>query len=161
MLDRCKRYVLVMVILANVLSVSACIRTNFENIEPKSRLATLSMLPEQKILFHVEIADTPKKRAQGLMHRTHLPEKYGMLFVFEHSGRHSFWMKNTLISLDLIYLDNNFLIVDIISNAPPKSSKIITSKTDYNYVFEVSAGTAKKLNINIGDRFILSKPYLH
>jgi hypothetical protein len=69
--------------------------------------------------FKVEIADTPEKRRAGLMHRVSLPENQGMLFVFEKPGIYGFWMKNTLIPLDIIWLDENFKVVYIKENVQP------------------------------------------
>ena len=58
--------------------------------------------------FRVEIAQTPKQRAQGLMFRQDLAEDHGMLFDFNENGRHSFWMKNTLVPLDIIWINSEF-----------------------------------------------------
>ena len=69
--------------------------------------------------FEVEIADTSLERAQGLMFRAELKEYQGMLFIFPISEKHSFWMKNTLIPLDIIWIDENKKIVYIYENAQP------------------------------------------
>src|SRR3989344_2335385 len=69
--------------------------------------------------FEVEIADTSLERAQGLMFRAELKEYQGMLFIFPISEKHSFWMKNTFIPLDIIWIDENFEIVYIYENAQP------------------------------------------
>ena len=104
--------------------------------------------------FEVEIADTQLERAQGLMFRKELKENSGMLFVFPDSGRHSFWMKNTFIPLDIIWVDENFKIVYIYENAQPCRDicDSITPSKDARYVLEINSGLAEKYNFNMGDR---------
>ena len=68
--------------------------------------------------FQITVRDTPAERAQGLMHRPSMPENEGMWFVFDDPGIYSFWMKNTLIPLDIIWVDEAFVIVDIQAAAP-------------------------------------------
>lgn len=158
MLDRFKRYVLVHLILASVLSVSACIYIN--SVAPQQRMqkGTLIFNTEHgPAAFHVDIANTPKTRAQGLMNRLHLPDNFGMLFIFEKSDRHSFWMKNTPLSLDIIFLDETFKVVDIISNTTPNTTKTIIPQQNCLYVLETVAGTAKKHLIKQGVAAILQQ----
>lgn len=100
--------------------------------------------------INVEIADTFLKRARGLMFRKVLPENYGMLFIFNYSARTSFWMKNTLIPLDLIFIDNGRVVEIKESLSPCKGEcKIYTSKRPAKYVVEVPAGFVKKNDIKI------------
>jgi uncharacterized protein len=68
--------------------------------------------------FFIEIADTPEERQLGLMNRTFMPELSGMLFVFQQPGQYNFWMKNTLIPLDMIWIDAQNKIVDIQQATP-------------------------------------------
>ena len=72
-----------------------------------------------KIKIKVEIADTPEKRAEGLMFRDHLNENSGMFFVFDEESSHSFWMKNTLIPLDIIWINADKKVVYIKHKAQP------------------------------------------
>lgn len=94
----------------------------------------------------VEIADTTAKRARGLMYRKELGKNKGMLFIFPNSAKHSFWMANTKIPLDIIWMDENYNVVHVEKNVPPCSSKNIilcpqyTPKTSAKYVLEVNAG---------------------
>lgn len=102
----------------------------------------------------VEIADTPGKRAKGLSGRESLAENRGMLFVFDKPGYYSFWMKDMLIPLDFIWL-NGGEIIQINENIRPKDyppPKFFTPKYPADSVLEINAGTAKKLNIKIGDK---------
>ena len=101
-----------------------------------------------------EIADDDRERAIGLMNRTSLPEGTGMLFVFDGEKQRSFWMKNTLIALDMIFIAANGTIVDITTMQPCKSlfCKSYKSKLPAKYVLEVNAGFAEKNSIKTGDK---------
>ena len=104
--------------------------------------------------FYVEIADDPIERAQGLMFREKLEENSGMLFIFDSSERHSFWMKNTIISLDIIWIDENLKVVYVFDNAQPCMNECnsIMPDRDARYVLEINSGLAEKYNFKIGDR---------
>ena len=107
----------------------------------------------------VEIADSPAERAKGLMFRTELSDNTGMLFIFEQEQKVSFWMKNTLISLDLIFVNENFEIVDIKQDFLPCTQdpcELYTASQPVKYVLEVNAGYLEKNNISIGDKIILT-----
>lgn len=116
---------------------------------------TFSSAPENP--FTIEIVDTPQTRNQGLMSRTELPETSGMLFLFPESDTRQFWMKNTLIPLDIIYAQDN-TITQIIEFVPPCKSDpcdAYPSSDAVNQAIELNAGTAKKLNLQSGDTFSL------
>ncbi len=103
--------------------------------------------------INAEIADTPLKRAKGLSGRDGLPEKSGMLFIFENSGYHYFWMKDMLIPLDFIWI-NNSRVIDTKENVKPEDyqpPKTLASQDEVNMVLEVNAGFVQKENIKIGD----------
>ena len=110
-----------------------------------------------KTLF-VELADTPEKRSTGLMFRTHLDENTGMLFIFTNEQKRSFWMKNTLLPLDMIFIDSNLKIVDI-HTAFPCTEKCIpyTSQEKAMYVLEVNKGFSETNNLQIGNTIHISK----
>ena len=91
-------------------------------------------------LINIEIADDDAQRGQGLMFRSSMKENEGMLFIFEYSALQSFWMKNTIISLDIIFVDENGRIVTIHSNTQPYSESPIPSFKNAKYVVEVNAG---------------------
>ena len=104
--------------------------------------------------FNIEIADTPEKREIGLMNREFLTLNSGMLFVFEKEGIYNFWMKNTLIPLDMIWIDGNNKIIFIKENAQPcktKQCESFGSDKKAKYVLEINGGIAKKAGLNIGD----------
>jgi hypothetical protein len=100
----------------------------------------------------VEIADTPDTQTRGLMYRTHLDPDRGMLFLFEEEKRHSFWMKNTPIPLDLIFIDRDRRIVGIHENAEPFSLVPIDVGEPSRSVLEVNGGFAAAHRLAVGDR---------
>src|SRR5579885_845929 len=103
-------------------------------------------------VFTVEIADTEAAREKGLMFRKHLPEGQGMLFDFRKEQDVSFWMKNTYIPLDMIFIRGNGRILRIVENAEPLSETIIPSGGPVRAVLEVIGGTARKDSIAPGDQ---------
>jgi uncharacterized protein len=106
-----------------------------------------------EMCFKITKAIDPATRAKGLMYVEQMDENRGMLFVFEKEDIHSFWMKNTLIPLDMIWLDKDFEVVHIFSNATPCKETcppIIPSRTA-KYVLEINAGLTDKFNIKVGD----------
>ncbi|MBW2995533.1 DUF192 domain-containing protein [Candidatus Woesearchaeota archaeon] len=109
--------------------------------------------------FEVELAVTTEQRAKGLMHRTHLDEDKGMLFVFEKSDIYGFWMKNTLIPLDIIWIDENKTIVHINKDTQPCKQDPCLSyrpEKEAKYVLELSAGAADRIGLKIGDKVSIS-----
>src|SRR5262247_2150871 len=103
-------------------------------------------------VFAVELASTPAEQAKGLMFRRQLPEGQGMLFDFHKEQPTSFWMKNTYIPLDMIFIRADGRILRIAENTEPHSTKIISSGGLARGVLEVIAGTAQKYGIQPGDR---------
>jgi uncharacterized protein len=109
------------------------------------------------MVVNVEIADTAKERAQGLMFRENLGESEGMLFVFEGENYHSFWMKNTLIPLEMIFINENLEIVDIKHAVPCKIDPCANYRPaePAGYVLEVNEGFSAENGISIGDRVLM------
>jgi len=102
-------------------------------------------------LFHVEIAETPRALQQGLMFRQNLPEDHGMLFVFETEGVRNFWMKNTYVPLDMLFINADGTIQRIARNAVPLSQAIVSSEVPVLHVLELLGGTASRLGLQEGD----------
>ncbi|MHA4835088.1 DUF192 domain-containing protein [Sphingopyxis sp. MSC1_008] len=98
--------------------------------------------------FNVEVARTKEEQARGLMFRTSLPEGGGMLFPFEKPRIASFWMKNTLIPLDMIFIRADGSIDRIAENTIPESIEPVVSGGEVSAVLELSGGTAAKLGID-------------
>ncbi|MBC8111080.1 MAG: DUF192 domain-containing protein [Verrucomicrobia bacterium] len=99
----------------------------------------------------IEIADNDAERTQGLMYRKNMPETQGMLFIFSKPETHTFWMKNTVMSLDIIYIGADRKIVSIGKYAKPFSEETIPSGEEAQYVLEVNAGFADKYKLTEGD----------
>ena len=100
------------------------------------------------VSYEVEIVTSPEEQERGLMFRDKLKKKEGMLFIFDSPKKASFWMKNTLISLDLIYIKKNGLIDSIYRDLKPMSLKKIKSKSKVKAVLEIPGGDSKLYGIN-------------
>lgn len=100
----------------------------------------------------VEIADSPAKRSFGLMYRKELPEFHGMLFLFPREETQSFWMKNTPLSLDIIFIDSTLEIVEIAHSTTPFSEQSLSSGRPAQFVLEVNGGFCRRHGIQVGDR---------
>jgi len=106
--------------------------------------------------FSVEIADDNATRAQGLMFRDEMADDHGMLFIFSNERPRSFWMKNTRIPLDIIYLDRDLRVVSISADTPPCRSRSrrcpsYASEGPAQYVLEINGGLAAELGLEPGD----------
>jgi YVTN family beta-propeller protein len=107
----------------------------------------------------VEIPDEPDEYERGLMFRQQLPLNAGMLFAFNSEEPRTFWMKNTVIPLDMIFIDSNSTIVDIFENVPPcelEQCPTYPSEQPAQYVLEVNAGFVNEKHVRIGDRLAIS-----
>mgnify|MGYP000855245630 FL=1 len=107
------------------------------------------------VSVEIEVADTEEERAQGLMYRDELGEYSGMLFIFDTETNNSFWMKNTKIPLDLIFIDSDKQIVDVIKDAQPcvegHICPALRPQFEYMYCLEVNSGFAEENRITVGD----------
>ncbi|MBU2982421.1 DUF192 domain-containing protein [Lentibacter algarum] len=100
--------------------------------------------------FNVEIVDNNSSRAQGLMHRESLPKSAGMLFVYERPVPLSFWMRNTLIELDMIFVDARGIVINVHERAQPHDETLVHSGAPALAVLEVNGGLAAALGIDAG-----------
>ncbi len=108
--------------------------------------------------FVVELAKTPAERQQGLMFRESMPDDRGMLFIFDDVVPRSFWMKNTLIPLDMIFVDENWTVVHVANAVPCTADPCLSySSPPAKYVLEINGGLAEKSNITIGSKLFLSE----
>jgi len=123
-------------------------------LNPQYRVDSVVFLTKSgQLRINVEIADSPMKQMIGLMNRTSLPENAGMLFVFGDESVRHFWMKDTLIPLDMIFISADKQIVSIVKNAEPCKVLVCptySSEFPAKYVVEVNGGFADKNKINIG-----------
>ncbi len=107
--------------------------------------------------FETEVADTPYKRETGLMYRKQMNDNQSMYFVFPGEELRYFYMKNTFIPLDIIFIDAGNRIVSIVKNAHPLDETTLGSGKPAKYVLEVKAGMADKLQLQPGDSIVLKK----
>jgi uncharacterized membrane protein (UPF0127 family) len=117
---------------------------------PTSELTITTATGPQK--FHIELALSDAQMEQGLMFRRSLAPDAGMLFDFKSSVMVTMWMKNTLIPLDMVFLDPQGRVIDIHERAVPQSTDVIAPKAPARYVVELNGGTAARLGIKPGDQ---------
>ena len=109
--------------------------------------------------FDIEVSRSAEELAQGLMFRQKLDENKGMLFVFEKEDIYPFWMKNTLIPLDMIWIDSNYKIVFIGKNMQPCRTSTcpeINPEAKAKYVLEINSGISEKLRLKVGEDVLLN-----
>ena len=117
---------------------------------PDEPRVVLRVPGREPIAVRVEVADTDPLRDRGLMHRRHLAPRTGMLFVFERMEHQSFWMKNTFIPLDIIFIDDSMRVVGVVEDATPLTEDAREVEGDSQFVLEVSAGFARRHAIGPG-----------
>lgn len=126
-------------------------------IEFKKEAEVYLTKPSGDTLQHlqVELADDDYQRETGLMYRTGMEKDQAMLFLFEDEQPRGFYMKNTNIPLDIIFLNSENKVVSIAKNAKPQSMETIPSNVPAQYVLEVNAGLTDQWNLEVGDSLIL------
>jgi uncharacterized membrane protein (UPF0127 family) len=133
--------------------VAAALMALAANFAQAAELQTLEIASKTGVhAFQVELAITPEEKERGLMFRRELPDGQGMLFDFQTDQNVAFWMKNTLIPLDMLFIRGDGRILRIAENTEPLSERNIPSGGPVRAVLEVIGGTAKKLGIAPGDR---------
>jgi len=110
------------------------------------------------VTIRAEVADTEQLRRRGLMYRQRLPKGQGMLLLWDKPGFAALWMKNTLIPLDMVFMDGDGVITHIHENARPGDLKPISAGRPTLAVLEITAGEAKRLGLKVGDRAALPRP---
>lgn len=126
---------------------------NYDKIKSKMLENKIDVVFDATTAVKTEVANTDIEKTRGLMYRESLEENAGMLFNFSSEKNRSFWMKNTIIPLDIIFMDKDKKIVDIIKGMEPcieEPCKIYDSKYPAMYALEVNAGYVDKNNIRIG-----------
>ena len=123
---------------------------SFNEIKDKTPVTTI-VAGEASLV--IEIADTEEERRQGLSNRVSLDENSGMLFIFGQPSTGGIWMKDMRFPIDIIWIDENYSIIDIKHNAQPESfPEIFYPQTNAKYVLEVNAGFTKQHDIFVGDQ---------
>lgn len=148
-----KSYFLFLVLFFNCAFFSSC--NSKSNVEVKIFSAQET---KAKAKFSAELALSPAERAQGLMFRKQLGGTHAMLFVFPYDTMNPFWMQNTLISLDMIFIDSDKKIVSIVHKAEPQTTTPREPEGFYRYVLEIEGGLSESLEIKVGDRVDFKLP---
>ena len=107
---------------------------------------------DKAFAFNVEVALSPKDRSRGLMYRRSLADDAGMLFDFGEEQFVTMWMRNTYVSLDMLFIAEDGTIGHIATETTPLSDTIIPSRVDARFVLEIKAGTSRRLGIQPGDK---------
>tara|TARA_R110002167_G_scaffold106601_1_gene273282 strand:+ start:1825 stop:2319 length:495 start_codon:yes stop_codon:yes gene_type:complete len=110
-----------------------------------------------KTNFDIEFAETDYETQTGLMYRKGMKNNQAMLFIFPDVATHSFYMKNTEFSLDIIYIKEDMTIASMQENAKPFNESGLSSMAPIKYVLEINGGLAEELGISIGDRISFSR----
>ncbi|APR75735.1 Hypothetical protein A7982_01081 [Minicystis rosea] len=119
---------------------------------PVLRTGKVTFTDAQDKTISVEIAENDHDRQRGLMYRKSMPEDQGMIFWFDEKGNHSFWMHNTCIPLDMLYIDGDGLIVGIEENTPTMSDDTFEVGCESQYVLEVNAGWTRAHGVRAGQK---------
>ena len=112
--------------------------------------------PEGETTVDVEVVATRAKITRGLMYREHLAPDAGMLFLMNEETDHQFWMKNTLISLDMIFIARDLTVAGFVENAVPRSEKLVSCGETSLYVLEVNGGWVAKHKLARGANDIIA-----
>jgi len=115
----------------------------------------------QRATVTIEVANTVEQRERGLMSRNHLDDNAGMIFVFPDSAPRDFWMHDTEIPLDMIFVDSSFRVTGIVANAAPETDTLRSVQGSSQYVLEVNGGFCAKNGIQPGDHFSFTNFYPH
>lgn len=141
-------------VMATALSLLAFM--HIAGAELPAKLAIKSAQTGEQTPFEVEFAITPEEQATGLMHRKKLGQGKGMLFIYEHPAKRTFWMKDTLIPLDILFFNKKKQLVHIHHNARPHAlTPISADENDICAVLEIAGGEAKRLNLQKNDKLML------
>src|SRR5262245_16641414 len=117
--------------------------------EPKVTIITKE---GRSVVFQVEVADSPAKRELGLQYRRELASDRGMIFLFPEESQQTFWMKNTPLPLDMIFINRDLKVVGIVEQSVPFSLDSRSVDAPSQYVLEINGGLAKRHGIQAGDR---------
>ncbi len=145
-----------LLVLAIVLTagLAGCGSTMSETQNPEQQRELRIKTATAEHLFRVELALDERSQARGLMFRREMPADHGMLFIYEGEKEIAMWMKNTVLSLDMLFVRADGTIVKIARNTEPFSEQIIGSGEPVAGVLELNAGTSERLSIRKGDRVL-------
>ena len=144
-------------ILAVALMSFSLITSAFAQINFEKTTLKIQRQNQSAVEFEVEIARTPQERATGLMFRKTIDDDAGMIFLWRGAGVRQFWMKDTFISLDILFFDDEGTLVHFEDHTEPDSTVLISSLMPVTYVLEIKAGQREARGLEIGD-YLLSPP---
>ena len=132
-------------------SCAAC--SNSTNL-PKAAVPTVTLAPAGRppVKVRVEVARTPEQRERGLMYRERLDADAGMVFLFDHDDDQTFWMKNTPLPLDMIFITKDLAVAGVVENTVPFSTQSRSCGKQSRFVLEVNAGFAARHGVAAGTR---------
>lgn len=143
--------------LVALFSLFGCLATlAADGIEFDQTRLTIETAQGREIALTVELAVDDMQRMRGLMYRKSMPADHGMLFDFGESRLVTMWMKNTVLPLDMLFIDKDGWVRHLREHAVPFSEEIISSGGEVQYVLELNAGSVKRLGIGVGSRAHLS-----
>lgn len=145
---RIMKYLKLLVLVVFTLALTGCFGPEGEKIVLKTTTGDHT--------FTVDVADDKAEREQGLQYKESMGDREGMFFVYEEEGRRAFWMPNMLISLDIIFFDTEFKVVDFFENVPPCEVDLAKCPhyipvNNAQYALEVNSGLARTLALKRGD----------
>ncbi|MCX8015640.1 MAG: DUF192 domain-containing protein [candidate division WOR-3 bacterium] len=146
------RFIKLLFVFVVIFIMTTCSKPKSANVREKL-IATDSLieLKIRSIKINVEVANTPEKRALGLMYRTQLDWNKGMLFIFEREGIYPFWMKSTQIPLSIAFVNRNNVIIDILEMVPNQEEIRYSPSEPFVYALEMNKGWFMENGIKIGD----------
>ena len=150
-----------LILVVALCAVSAChgAPKSADAVTPSAPAGPRVVLPSGAV-YAVEVVRTPEEQAQGLMFRESLPERTGMLFLFRDAAPHQFWMKNTMIPLDIVWLDDSGRVVFVSANTPPCRSDPCPNygpAVPTPTVLEIAGGMAAKEKVTVGSTIRLEE----
>ena len=154
-MHKLNKIVIFLILLVGVFLIFLSINKNI--LAPTSLGTQESLVCIEGNCFIAQIASTDKEREKGLMFVKELPTNQGMLFSFPNKGNYPFWMKNTFISLDIIWIADD-IVIDIVHNAKPcleNSCPLLSHDGQANYVLEINGNLANELSIEKGDTVLI------
>ena len=141
-------------ILTQLLAVCVFVWAAYVAAEESLETLVVQTSEGKEIEYKIEIADTTESRRTGLMYRREMPSNQGMLLDFEAPQKVAIWMKNTYLSLDIVYIDENGRIIKIVPDAVPLSTRTMPSNARVRAVLELNAGQTAYHGISAGDKVI-------
>lgn len=150
----CRRQFVPFVLTVAVITVCAILLAPVQGVVAAETEALSVVTSSGRHDFEVEVVSSRRDRARGLMYRKSVPEGTGMLFDFQVQEPVAFWMKNTYVSLDMIFIRENGAIARIAHDTTPLSENAVPSGVPVRYVLEVVAGTARRLDMQPGDKVV-------